>query len=175
MTYKGKIKDDNFGYVAPFLGNGNMAFELDFEGAMQSQPDFDSIKSNSDLRIWWAGRRYLHKSDFDLVSFGCFGQYVKYKDGKEIVLKGFKQKLDTYNALSLTDCNYGNDINIKSEVFIHHNYNLIAVKKDFDKELEYVFEYFICDVKNKSELPELFTVTDFEISDDGIDIEYKIY
>ncbi len=173
-TYKSNVKDGAFGYTAPFIGNGNMTLEVDFEGTMNYKDKEDIIKSNSQLRIWWAGRRFMHKKDFDLVSFGCFGQSALDKNKNAIVLKDFEQCLDTYNGLTKTNCNYENDVNIKSEIFVHNNYNLIAIKKDIENVTEYNFEYYLCSVENKNEFCELFTVTDYKITKNGIDIEYKI-
>lgn len=162
-------KNDEF-YVAPVMGNGNMAFQADYEGTMYAKPNFDTIRNNTDLRIWWSARRYMHKPDFNLVSFGCFGHQIEGAKGSASYAEQF---LDTENALMHTACKYGN-IKVDTELFIHHDFNLIAVKKSVENTQEFCFEYNLCDVKDIDKLPELMTVTKVSEQKDGVDIEYKI-
>lgn len=170
--YRSNISEGKGGYVAPVLGNGNMSFQADYEGTMQHEPDFEGIRNNSDLRIWWAGRRYMHKMQKDLISFGCFSQKIV-SGGKDVRIKEFEQKLDTKAAVMRTQCKYENDIKIETEMFIHHDYNLIAVKKDISGDASYNFDYHLCGVKETDTLPELMTVLSDEIEGNSINIRYK--
>ena len=170
--YKWNTSKTHKGYVAPVLGNGTMTFQADYEGTMQSMPDL-SIKSNMDLRIWQAGRRYMHKSDKDLISYGFFGQRA-IKNGKESVLKETGQTLDTKNALMHTACSYENDVNIKSEIFIHYDYNLIAVKKEVYGTEEFYFDYNLADIKLSDKLPELMTIKSVTETPNGVEVLYTV-
>lgn len=173
MTYKSNTSNKNEGYVAPVLGNGNMSFQADYEGTMQNIPDFEAIRNNPDLRIWWAGRRYMHKPDKDLVSFGNFEQRI-FREESEAELRNFEQTLDTKKAVMHTLCGYDGGISVETEMFIHHDYNLIAVKKNVKNADKYYFDYNLCDVKGTENLPELMTVTSQSSYDGGVDIEYRI-
>ncbi|MBP3361954.1 MAG: hypothetical protein J6N52_13940 [Clostridia bacterium] len=164
MKYKYDLKD--CGYVAPFLGNGNMTFQVDYEGAMQHMPDFKGIRNNSSLRIWQAGRRYLHKAQKDLISYGMFGHRINAE------LLSAEQELDTENARIVTECRYDGNINARTEIFAHHDFNLISVRKSVNAE--YFFDYYLCAVTDKNELPELMTITNTSAGESGIDIEYTV-
>ena len=173
MTYKSNVSAENSGYVAPVLGNGSISFQADYEGTMQHTPDFEGIRNNPDLRIWWAGRRYIHKEQKDLVSFGYFAQSI-ICGGREAKLKNFSQTLDTKAAVMQTECEYDGGINVQTQMFIHHDYNLIAVKKSINQRVKYSFDYHLCGVKETQKLPELMTVTARREEKDGIGIDYKI-
>ncbi len=153
-------------YVAPILGNGSLSFPVDYEGTMMHDADCETIRSNSDMRIWWAGRRYLHKPKKDLVSFGRFGQRVSGR------LLRFSQELDTDQAMIRTECCYDSGEIVHSEVFAHHDENLIAVRKQTNGEN--VFEYHLCGMESNDKLPELLTVTEAVVKTDGIAIHYHI-
>lgn len=175
MIYKNTVSDLGKGYVPPILGNGNMSFQVDYEGAMQYRTKFDVIKHNPNMRIWCAGRRYMHKPGKNLISFGCFGQRI-YFDDNEVEANDFQQKLDVKKAMITTDCNYTNEVKISSDLFIHHDYNLIAIRKntDCEKSIKFCFDYRLCGEKDVLTSPELMNYS-YGISDDNsIDINYKI-
>lgn len=163
-------KNDEF-YVAPVMGNGNMTFQADYEGTMYHTPNFEGIKSNMDLRIWWAARRYMHKPDFNLVSFGCFGHRIA---GEDCIIKTARQNLDTQNAVMDTSCEYMSGVKVDTQLFIHHDCNLIAVTKSVENADEFCFEYNLCDVKGTEDFPELLTVTKQTVGESSVDLEYKI-
>lgn len=168
MIYTSDTLKNKGGYVAPVLGNGSLSFQVDYEGNMQREPDFSGIRNNPDLRIWRAGRRYLHKEQKDLVSFGCFSCRID----EDRVLEEYAQELDAKAALLRTACSYEGGVSVSTEVFVHADYNLIAVKKTAN--VNYRFDYHLCDVKNRDALPELMTVTSQKAVKNGIDITYKI-
>ncbi len=170
MTYKFNKQTENQYYVAPVLGNGNMTFQVDYEGNMFAAPNFEDIRGNNDMRIWWAARRYAHKPDFDLVSFGRFGHLLS----AAATLVDGEQSLDVKNAVMNSVSKYADGTEISSEVFIHHDMNLIAVKKDINGADSICFEYDLCDIKDADRLPELLTVTNTELCEDGVWIQYKI-
>ncbi len=153
-------------YVAPVLGNGSVSFQVDYEGTMMRDANNRDIHTNSDLRIWWAGRRYVHKPKKDFVSFGRFGQEVPG------VLETYTQELDTDNAMVVTDCTYTGGSPVHTEVFVHCNEDLIAVKKQ--TKGQYSFVYYLCGMEDNNLLPELMTVTDVETSSNGVSVYYNI-
>lgn len=164
MKYIYNSKD--CGYVAPFLGNGTVTLQTDYEGAMHNKPDFIGIRNNSSLRIWQAGRRYLHKEQKDLISYGRFGQRINAH------LLSAVQELDTQEAKSITECFYEGNITARTEIFVHHDYNLISVRKSVNTE--YYFDYYLCGMTDENELPELMTIMNTSADESGIDIEYAV-
>ncbi len=168
MIIKGNVleSDNNACYVAPVLGNGSLSFQVDYEGTMMHDANNRDIHTNSDLRIWWAGRRYVHKPKKDFVSFGRFGQVVPG------MLERYTQKLDTDNALVRTDCTYAGGNAVRSEILVHHDENLIAVKKQ--TQSEYDFVYYLCGMDGNDVLPEMMTVTDVIVYPGGVAICYGI-
>lgn len=175
MIYKSTVTKLDKGYVPPILGNGNMSFQVDYEGAMQYRPKFEVIQHNPSMRIWWAGRRYMHKPGKDLVSFGGFQQQVFF-EGMEMTAGNFQQELDVKKAMITTDCSYDSNIKTRSQVFIHHDYNLIAVRKSTDSEenIKFYFHYRLCGVEDLSKAPELMNYS-YNINENGIDISYEIF
>lgn len=173
MIYSSETEKNKGGYVAPVMGNGNMSFQADFEGTMQHEADHDGIKSNPDLRIWWAGRRYLHKEQRDLVSFGYFGQRIM-SGAKNAKCEKFSQELEMKSAVMRTLCEYEHGLSIHTEMFIHHDYNLIAVKKDVSQNAQYNFDYYLCGVEDANSLPELMTAASQVTDKNTIEINYKI-
>ncbi len=153
-------------YVAPILGNGSLAFQVDHEGTMMRDADHGVIHDNSDMRIFWAGRRYIHKPKRDLISFGRFGQRASG------TLESHAEILDTENAEIRTKCNYSGGGEIESEIFVHHDEDLIAVKKQTLGE--YSFEYYLCGMSDINALPELMTVEKTDIFSCGAAIYYSV-
>ncbi len=167
MKLHGNTRNEtNPHYVAPILGNGSLSFQVDYEGTMMHDANSRDIHTNSDMRIWWAGRRYVHKPKKDFVSFGRFGHTVPG------ILEEFTQELDTENALVMTDCTYSGGNTVHSEILVHHDENLIAVKKQ--TQGQYSFEYHLCGMEGNDVLPELMTVTNALVNSDGVAIHYNV-
>lgn len=171
MFYKSNKSKSYREYVAPVLGNGNMAFQTDYEGCMQHTPCSGVIKQNPDLKIWWAGRRYLNHC---LIPFGRFEQRISCC-GSTAEIKSYSQELDVKNAVVSTECHYNVGTDISTRVMLHHDYNLIAVNKTFDceKKIKYCFDYRLCGTEDEA-FPELMNLTFSTEADGSITLKYKI-
>lgn len=171
MFYKSDKSKSYQEYVPPVLGNGNMAFQVDYEGCMQYTSGLGVIKQNPDLKIWWAGRRYLNHC---LIPFGRFEQRVSC-GGDAVKIKSYSQELDVKNAAANTECHYSGGVDISTSVIIHHDYNLIAVNKTFDckKNIKYCFDYRLCGTEDGA-FPELMNLTFSTETDGSITLRYKI-
>lgn len=174
MNYKTiDLKNYKKSYVAPLIGNGSISFQADFEGSMQNMAEQYAIKNNSDMRIWLAGRRYMHTASKELISYGNFEQSVC-KNKKRLAVKEARQAIDVKNAVMSSKCIYENNALINSRIFAHHDYNLIAINKKIVacQKFNYKFSYNLCSTDDKEKLPE-FTDAVFEKSQNGYDIFYS--
>ena len=117
---------ENKRYVPPPLGNGDLSFQIDFEGGMGQQEFCGMVPG-----IHRAGFRYdTYYSE--LVPFGYFEHTVA-GCGKPTA---WKQTLDPECGVCETCCNYRNGIRIESEVFCHLEHNIIAIRKRISGEGE---------------------------------------
>lgn len=176
MIYKKLHSNDKDAkYVAPFIGNGNMTLQIDYEGAMGHKDESGIIKNNPAMRIWWAGRRHMHSTQKRLVSYGFFEQQVLCGNA-EAEISDSRQILDVKNAAISTACEYNRGgIQIRTNAFLHHDYNLIAINKAVDSAnpAKFIFCYRLCEVADTKKLPELMSCEFAQNADGGVDIRYS--
>lgn len=141
MPYDNRNLENYQEYVAPLLGNGEMAFQVDYEGEMNQGRRSRKVSHNPGMKIWWAGRR---DADRLLIPFGYFQQKVVLEDNPARLVR-YAQELDTNNALITTECDYNSGVRISSVAAIHHDVNLIMINKkiDCEKDCKYIFEYIL--------------------------------
>lgn len=141
MSYNSRNLEKYQEYVAPILGNGEMALQVDYEGGMASERRSQKICHNPSMKIWWAGRR---DADHTLLPFGYFGQKLVVEN-EQAKLRQYAQELDTQRAVITSECEYNGGIGITSAVAIHHDHNLIMVNRSIDceKDTRYIFEYVL--------------------------------
>lgn len=141
MPYDNRNLEKYQEYVAPLLGNGEMAFQVDYEGEMNQGRRSRKVSHNPGMKIWWAGRR---DADRLLIPFGYFQQKVVLEDNTARLIR-YAQELDTNNALITTECDYNGGVRISSVAAIHHDVNLIMINKkiDCEKDFKYIFEYIL--------------------------------
>ena len=136
MVVKGDTSKIDTGYVAPVTGNGNVSFQVDYEGTMQYahsvNNESDTIKFDPNMRIWWAGRRYIVGDNLKLIPFGMFEQEITH-DNVKLKADNYTQEIDTDNGIIKSQCKYDNEIEISSEVFVTTGTNIIAVHKKSNK------------------------------------------
>ena len=176
MVVKGDTSKIDTGYVAPVTGNGNVSFQVDYEGTMQYahsvNNESDTIKFNPNMRIWWAGRRYIVGDNLKLIPFGMFEQEITH-DNVKLKADNYTQEIDTDNGIIKSQCKYDNEIEISSEVFVTTGTNIIAVHKKSNKTVAYKFIYRFCGMDFDT-IPA-FTNCEFIINKDNTaDIKYKI-
>lgn len=142
MNYKSKEKRKD--YAMPILGNGSLAISVGHNGTMLKSP-CDTVRTGFPTNyIWHAGRRYVDFSIKKLIPFGKFTEEFPDTDDWE-------QTLDTKNAMVISVCNYPFG-SVISENFIHHDHNIIALRKKFnvEEEKEYIFCYTLSDERYPS-------------------------
>ncbi|MCI5970605.1 MAG: hypothetical protein MRZ29_05605, partial [Oscillospiraceae bacterium] len=168
--FKQKIK-----YVAPLISNGSLSLQIDYEGTQCDARRDGEIKENPTMRIWWEGRRYAHMLTRELISFGKIEQKIKQK-GEILEVLNYKQELDEKNALMNSECGYSDEIRMKTQAFVHNDYNVIAISKTFETDniLDYEFKYRICSKKCIDEIPEFMTYEIVEKDGKSISINYNV-
>ncbi len=136
---KYNFKEENPIYSAPFLGNGAITLGVDPDGSM-NPPDSPSIvKFGPGRSIFWAARRYPGSLGKPLIPFGRF-----IDDLGEAPIEA-EQELDAFAAEVRCDARYPSG-NVKTEVFVHTDCNLVAVKKTLlpTASMTYTYTYDFC-------------------------------
>lgn len=174
MSYIGNAANYDREYVPPMIGNGNMSFQVDYEGAMEYAPKDNSIKNNPSLRIWWAGRRYESRRK-ELIPFGRLER--KLSRGERILTaEKFEQTLNVEKAEVCSVCEYSENAAVKTRVFVHHNHNLIAVTNELTEgeSAELEFSYRLADIENAELAPKFFNYSFCSSEGGSIDINYEV-
>lgn len=142
MVYDSRYLEKYQEYVAPVLGNGEMAFQMDYEGGMSPERRSEKIFHNPGIKIWWAGRRGTDPTQ--LLPFGYFRQKLMVEN-EQAELVQYTQELDTQRAVVTSKCVYSDGISMDSAVAIHHDHNLIMVNRSHtcEKDTRYIFEYIL--------------------------------
>ena len=148
-------------YAPPMLGNGEIALQLDFMGQMAyevteadaSLPENERpSRSHSTNNIWWAGRRYI----YDFMRFLIpFGQLLTRVDGlEEPRPRAWSQSLDPEGAKMTADAIWEHGDEVSTEAFVHHDMNLVAIRRRFMSETggPVHYDYILRD--NKGRMPE---------------------
>lgn len=134
-------------YTQPLIGNGSITGTFDYclrQGATGFIDDKTSYTPESCM--WWAGRRYRYDTDSGnlnrkgttLIPFGIVDETINGIQSPEPI--DWEQELDTEHSVLYSECKY-EECSIKSRVYIHHDYDMLAVKKEFEKNTEYEFVY----------------------------------
>lgn len=110
-------------YSCPLLGNGDMALNPNCEGGVLT--DEKTVQKN--FAIYRAGRRqpYNQNPPAKLLPWG----EISFDCGAEIT--HFTQELNEQEGYVSSLCTYKDGLIIKTDCFVHHEYNIYAVKKIF--------------------------------------------
>lgn len=127
---KGKV------YIPPALGNGDLSFQIDYEGRMKQDPYTSGLGMAMYPGIRRAGFRY-DCGAHNLIPFGWFDQRIR-GSGE---LKEWTQTLDTIRGCVECICLYENDLRVRTEIFCHLTRNIIAIRKTFSRRVEYSFRH----------------------------------
>lgn len=157
--------ENRIDYFPPLVGNGSLCINVGYNGTMTTEEKNVEDSVFPDNYIWWAGRRYFDSSDRKLVPYGFFTEIFD-----EPIC--WEQELDTQKGIVTSVCEYP-DGTITSKNYIHHEHNIISLKKTFniDTEKEYSFIYKLC-TKNSEPL-ERFEIHNIE-NDCGFIIDYTV-
>jgi hypothetical protein len=175
LTVTGKQQSAPRGYVPPVLGNGNLCLQVDYEGC-QSQRAYAKMIPG----ILWAGRRYGPPGD-QLVPFGHFEQALSC-DGKPCrTPSSWQQTLNTKDALTDCQCDYGDSLTVQSTVFVPLAQDLVAVKKRFvskDQAAHTVrieFNYLFSPPGKTNQPPRRVTMTpQWKADSKSLDVAYHV-
>lgn len=110
--------ENRIDYFPPLVGNGSLCINVGYNGTMTTEEKNVEASAFPDNYIWWAGRRYF---DSSLVPYGFFTEIFD-----EPVC--WEQELDTQKGIVTSVCEYP-DGTITSKNYIHHEYNIISLKK----------------------------------------------
>ena len=147
-------------YAPPMLGNGEIALQLDFMGQMAYEvteadaplPEAERpSRSHATNNIWWAGRRYI----YDFMRFLIpFGQLLTRVEGQPDRPRAWSQSLDPEEAKMEAACIYENGDELETEAFVHHDMNLVAIRRRFMRETGGPIHYDYILRDNKGRAPE---------------------
>ena len=133
-----KISTDNIlaakKHYAPFvLGNGDLSFQVDYEGVQVQKEHCKMIPA-----IWRAGHRW-NTPKGELISFGYFTQRMNGLGE----LDSWEQSINLENGLLSSICKYKDGTVIESGIFCHLECNLIVIEKKITTTLSepFYFEY----------------------------------
>lgn len=122
LVGEGKGCPDN--YIPPLISNGSLCMLVDHVGG-QSPRRYVSTAPE----IFWAGRRHgrYAGASFHLVSFGHFVQELAC-NGKALEMPArWKQTLDTQEAVTVCERDYGEGINVQTTVFVPLAHDIVVV------------------------------------------------
>ena len=157
-------------YFPPLLSNGDLSLSSDYEGSVNCDLDILSEISAHKGRIFRAGRRqsfsYKQGSPAPLMNWG----QLKFDCGFEA--DSFTQELHEYDGYVSSVSNYGKNLTINTQCFVHQNYNLYAIKKTFSNNCKMTITYSIDDVIKKEAKAIAISEKFNRVS---IDMEIKAY
>lgn len=116
-------------YAPPLLGNGEMALQMDYLGQTVFTPtDTEPCERvAASPFVWWEGRRYMYDVRRFLIPFGKLTAEVS---GLSAEPDEWTQSLDTERGLMTSVCRFG-ETRIRIEAFVHHDSNLLCVRRTF--------------------------------------------
>lgn len=129
---------ENKVYMPPALGNGDLSFQIDYEGKMAQHPYTSKLGMNIYPGIRRAGFRYDSKYHH-LIPFGWFEQEL---NGAGALI-AWKQILDTEKAFTECSCQYENGLSVKTRIFCHLTRNIIGIRKAFSRPTDFSFRHEI--------------------------------
>ena len=99
-------------YAPPMLSNGSLCMQVDYQGCQ-----FQKTYAGMIPCIYWAGRRYGPPKDL-LIPFGHFEQELSCNGQTFKTPARWKQTLNTKNALTTCQCDYGDLFSVETTVFV---------------------------------------------------------
>lgn len=140
MVYSSKNMAEN--YFPPILGNGDLTFTVDCQGAVNHTANFFGSVQGFDGVIYRAGRRAVrnYKTDADIISFGK----IWFDSGSDVL--DFDQELVAREGIVNSICRYNNGDVIQTQAFIHPELPIYCVKKTLitDKTVNCSWKYSLC-------------------------------
>ena len=139
---------ENVSYCAPVISNGTLYTQLDFCGTQKQSIPYTNHgvrKVNVDLTpgVFVAGRRYDTMLR-QLIAFGYFEEKCLVDNNVLEKNSNAQQVLDLYNGATGCKVEYKNNLGITTFAFVHSQYPMIAVRKNFSdvpKNFTYSFDY----------------------------------
>jgi len=140
MIYNSKSMSEK--YFPPILGNGDLTFSVDCQGAVNHTANFFGSVQGFEGVIYRAGRRAIrnYKSDADIISFGR----LWFDAGSDVL--DFDQELVTKEGIVNSICRYHNGDVIQTQALIHPELPIYCVKKTLitDKPVNCSWKYSLC-------------------------------
>lgn len=168
---------EKINYTPPLLGNGSLSIMLDYCGCQGTLGMFDDVTCcTPEICVWWAGRRYRydiiperpeHKR-YTLIPFGMVSEKINGETKGEP--SDWEQSLDTENGFMQSLCKY-DDVSISTRAYVHYDYDMLCIKKSFDKDVLYSFVYKLKGADGKKIERFNYEVENIE---NGVIISYSI-
>ncbi len=140
MIYRSEMNSPS--YAPPILGNGDLAFAVDCEGAVHLTQDQQRPMDNCDCVIYRAGRRLNVGHETQLAKILSFGKL--FFDGGSGV-ESFEQELREKEGVVRSVCRYESGAEIETEGFIHPSLPLYCVQKTMLRgDTDVAWRYSLC-------------------------------
>ena len=138
-------------YFPPLLGNGDLTFSIDCEGAVNARADaFGNIAGYHQV-IYRAGRRLGIHHDSEPGAILSFG---KIWFGSDSSVVSFEQELIEKDGLIKSVCEYANGMRILTEAFIHPDFPLYCVRKTLlssPQSMKVEWRYQLCGYNERTQ------------------------
>ena len=168
---------EKINYTQPLIGNGSVTGTFDYCLRQRANGFIDDKTSYTpEASMWWAGRRYRYDTDCGnlnrkgstLIPFGIVDENINGVKSPEPL--DWEQELDTEHGVLYSKCIY-EKCTIKSRAYIHYDYDMLSITKEFDKNTDYEFIYKLKGANgNKIERFEY----SYSPIENGVCIAYKI-
>ena len=159
-------------YFPPILGNGEISFSVDCEGATDFDAAYNGIRAFSGV-IFRAGRRlpiFPNRTPARILSFGR----LTFDAGSP--LDAWEQELSETEGVVRSSCSYENGMKVDSECFIHPQANLYALEKCFSNtgaSQTVTITYTLCGYDRDTE--NAVTVQAAKITPNSAYLPFRIY
>lgn len=168
---------EKINYAPPLLGNGSLSVMLDYCGRQGKVGAFDGKTCCvPEICVWKAGRRYRYDTiperpehkRFTLIPFGMVGEIINGIKNPEPY--DWEQTLDTDKGFMQSECKF-DGLSIGTRAYVHFDFDLLSVKKTFDRTADYSFVYKLKGADEKKIERLCYTAEKIE---NGIVVSYEI-
>ena len=170
MTYSSKRSSPC--YFPPLLGNGDLAFSIDCEGAVNAHATaFGNIDGYHQV-IYRAGRRLGIHHDSEPGAILSFGK-IWFDCGSAVV--SFEQELIEKDGLIKSICEYENGMRVLTEAFIHPALPLYCVQKTLlssSQPMNGEWRYQLCGYDERTEQAIVRATT--SVKPDGGTVSFRM-
>lgn len=163
-------------YTMPLISNGSLSIHLDEQGSHNRVSSEDYLNS-----VLWQGRRKGAPAD-RLFPFGFLRQEIICGDKTYVTPASWTQSLDADRAMMICQNNYDCGIDVKSQIFVHADKDIVVIRKTFTTEKKltspifYRLKYDLSCKDGEYRNPQRMEFhTSWSQDSEAIEIDYKAF